>query len=341
MNLKTLIVFGLILMNFHSATLLASQGEVTNLLQKIEVKAIEQKSDRVFVVRDGKPLLSYKLSEVEQPIELMSAYKSIVALAIGRLLINEQLSSLDIPVHHFYPEWRQGRKAEITVRHLLNHTSGLQNVNNAGEEIYPSPDVIQLALAAELSDEPGAAARYNNKAVNLLAGVIMRASGMRMDKFLVQELFTPLEITEYKFYYDAAGNPHAMAGLELKASDVVKLGQLVADFGLWQGEPLVTQAYVEEMLGQSQPLRENLGLLWWRQSFFAPNGQTYWLYYAQGYLGQYIMVVPELKLIGVRQLRRPEHYNFSEVEFKEFKPLMIELAQVILASQSIKEVVHD
>lgn len=118
---------------------------LTQLLQTIKQQAIDYKSDVVLIMQGDATLLSYTSNDTKQPIELMSAYKSIVALAIGRLLFNGQLAALDEPVHRFYPEWRQGDKAKITVRHLLNHTSGLQNVKNAGEEIYSSPDVIQLA----------------------------------------------------------------------------------------------------------------------------------------------------------------------------------------------------
>src|SRR3546814_19063982 len=67
------------------------------------------------------------------------------------------------PVADFYPEWKQGQKQQITLRMLLNHSSGLQNARRADVEIYPAPDAIQLALAAELSSKPGTAASYNNK----------------------------------------------------------------------------------------------------------------------------------------------------------------------------------
>lgn len=300
--------------------------DVQSILMEIEQRSLDTHSDAVLILQGDTPLLSYTSTEVEQPIELMSAYKSIVALAIGRLLFNDQLSSLDEPVHTFYPEWKQGDKIKITVRHVLNHTSGLQNVMNAGEEIYPSPDVIRLALAAELSEPPGSKARYNNKAVNLLAGIIEKASGKRMDQFLITELFEPLGVEHYKFYYDAAGNPHAMAGLELKASDAAKFGLLVVNHGHWHGQALISRDYIEEMLAQSQPFIERLGLLWWRHEYNSSQGERKLLYYADGYLGQYIVVAPELNLVGVRQLKRTEQSHSNENSFKEFKELIARLA---------------
>jgi len=116
-----------------------------------------------------------------EPIQTMSVTKSVVGLVIGRLVTLGKLASIEEPVHALFPEWRQGRKKLITVRMLLEHTSGLQNVPMTVEEIYPSPDFVQLALAAELEAEPGTAFAYNNKAVNLLAGVVERADGRKLE----------------------------------------------------------------------------------------------------------------------------------------------------------------
>lgn len=298
------------------------------ILQEIKEQAIKTKSDAVLIMQGDQPLLSYFSTESEQPIELMSAYKSVVALAVGRLLFNGQLASLDEPVYRFYPEWKQGEKSKITVRHLLNHTSGLQNVNNAGEEIYPSPDVIRLALAAELSEQPGTVARYNNKAVNLLAGIIEKASGMRMDKFIITALFEPLSISRYTFYFDDAGNPHAMAGLELTASDAARFGLLIVNDGKWGDKELISKEYIEEMLAQSQPFDARMGLLWWRHSYTNADGETKLLYYADGYLGQYIVVIPEQKLVGVRQIKRTDNSNNAENAFRQFRELLAKLAVV-------------
>lgn len=310
-----------------------SAEPAVQLLQTIKQQAIDYKSDAVLIVQGDTTLLSYTSTDTEQPIELMSAYKSIVALAIGRLLFNGQLAALDEPVHRFYPEWRQGDKAKITVRHLLNHTSGLQNVKNAGEEIYPSPDVIQLALAADLSEVPGTVTSYNNKAVNLLAGVIEKASGVRMDRFIINELFVPLAIEQYQFYFDESGNPHAMAGLQLTASDAAKFGLLVARFGQWQDKRLISNSYIEDMLAQSQPAEPHLGLLWWRHEYLDQSGEPKWLYFADGYLGQYIVVVPDLELVGVRQIKRREDQINAGNNFREFKELIAQLALAISSAE--------
>ena len=364
-----------------------------------ELKAAAQRahSDAVIILLDGDLVAEWYFGEDRRPIEVMSVLKSIVGVGIGRLITIGKLESLDTPVHTFYPEWRQGRKQDITVRHLLNHTSGLQDIPNAGAEIYPSPNAVQLALAAELTEDPGTVFRYNNKATNLLAGIIERAYGQRMDQFFVKELFRAMEIDQYKWYYDQSGNPHAMAGLELHARDLAKFGSLVLDNGTWNGEQLVAADYMRELTAQSQPHYPAYGLLWWRlpeetryvldtarmdelraagvsqenlrilqplagKVFTARRERdaalegllgTEWrtivrqrylgnevdpvfrreygefvACYADGYLGQTLMVVPEYRLVAVRQVRGGPDYNRETDGFPAFKELVMRLVAV-------------
>lgn len=343
-------------------------------LAAIERAGRDSHSDALLVMRDGEVLLEHYADEGSGPIELMSATKSVVAVGIGRLLAQGHLESLDAPVSTWFPEWRQGRKADITVRMLLEHTSGLQNTPNAGAEIYPAPDVVQLALAAELVSDPGEKFAYNNKATNLLAGVFARASGQPMDEYVARHLFAPLGIEAGKWVRDEAGNPHAMAGLPLTARDAARIGRLLLDDGVApDGTRLLPEGFVEELFAPSAGW-EGVGLLWWRVpeweryaleggalAYLAANdvpgdfidamrplagrsfdsagdalraalGDDYaepWrehvlgpgldprnlfevekgpvvAWRADGYLGQYIVVIPEQRLVAVRQIRSRE-----------------------------------
>lgn len=184
---------------------------------------------------------------------------------------------------------------------------------------------------------PGTVTNYNNKAVNLLAGVIEKASGVRMDKFVIDELFVPLAIEQYQFYFDESGNPYAMEGLQLTASDAAKFGLLVARFGQWQDKRLISKSYIEDMLAQSQASDSRLGLLWWRHEYISQSGEPKLLYFADGYLGQYIVVVPELELVGVRQIKRQEDQVNVGNNLTEFRELMAQLAQVISSAEKSRQ----
>jgi CubicO group peptidase (beta-lactamase class C family) len=284
-------------------------------LEDLRRAAEAANSDAVVVYRDGELVAEWYFDKERGPIEAMSVVKSLVAVGIGRLVTLGKLE-LDQPVHTLFPEWKQGRKQHITVRHILTHTSGLQNEPNAGLEIYPAPDALQLALAAELSHDPGEHFAYNNKAVNLLSGIIERAYGERMDRFFERELFAQMGIDEAGWYYDRAGRPHAMAGIRLHARDLAKFGQLVLDRGTWNGERLVSEEFVDEMVAHVEGLPSSVAMLWWRR------GEA-WV--GDGYLGQYLVVVPRTRTVAVRQIRQSEHYNRETDGFRDFVRMVIEL----------------
>jgi CubicO group peptidase (beta-lactamase class C family) len=238
--------------------------------------AAENHSDALVVWQDGRLHTEVYFGLEPHKVEAMSVTKSVVNLAIGRLITTGKLTSIDTPVSDFYPEWKQGRKAAITVRHLLSHTSGLQTESPTSKEIYPAPDFVQLALAAELAADPGSAFLYNNKAVNLLAGIVAEADGRPLDDFLSQELFSPMGITDFTWSKDPKGNPHAMSGLQILPGDLAKLGQLVLDRGRWNGNVLISADWFAESLQPAQSFMPNSGLLWWlvpeRMSFVIDEG---------------------------------------------------------------------
>ena len=118
----------------------------------------------------------------------MSATKSIVSLAIGRLIDQGKIKSRHQLVSDFFLEWKQGRKRLITIRHLLNHTSGLDDKPTT-QEIYHSPDYVQFALVVEVAADPGSRFFDSNKATNLLAVVALRASDKPLDEYIKREIF--------------------------------------------------------------------------------------------------------------------------------------------------------
>jgi CubicO group peptidase (beta-lactamase class C family) len=235
-------------------------AKINSLLFKAEATH----SEAVIIFKDNKLVVEkyFGLGTLTKKIETMSCTKSIVGLAIACLLSDHLIENLDVPVCNFYPEWRQGAKKDITLRHLTNMTSGMQNNPNASIEIYPSRDFVQLALASELSSKPGQVWEYNNKAINLIAGVILKITGQRMDKYIAERLFKPLDIVDYNWQLDSVGNPHVMAGCQLMPNDFVKLGLLVCNNGLYNGKLIISKEHIAELFSPSK-LNPGYGLLWW------------------------------------------------------------------------------
>jgi CubicO group peptidase (beta-lactamase class C family) len=230
----------------------------------------------------------------------MSVTKSVASLAIGRMIQEGQLDSLDLKLSELFPEWRQGSKERITLRHLLTHSTGIQDVPNAGVEIEPAPDVVQLALAAELTEAPGETFRYNNKAANLLTAVVERLTGHDLEEYLERTVFADLGIVDPQWLRDAAGNPYGMAGLFLRARDLLKIGQLMNHRGEWHGKQVVPGSFIEEALTAQREDNARVGLLWWLLED-SPSG-----YQANGWLGQWLVGLPAVDAVAVRLVDRAD-----------------------------------
>ena len=96
--------------------------------------------------------------------------------------------------------------AEITLRHLLTHTSGLQDYENlvdeTSEQQVADEEVLQLvAPLAETYFAPGTKYRYSNTGFVLLALVVERVSGLPYADFLQQHIFQPLQMQTTTLYH--------------------------------------------------------------------------------------------------------------------------------------------
>jgi CubicO group peptidase (beta-lactamase class C family) len=313
----------LLLLTTHIANAETNASIDESALAALVERAGKLDTDALVVWHDGVPVLERWFDGKPRRFESMSVTKSVVSMAIGRLVETGRIRSLDEPVSTWYPEWRQGRKRSITLRHVLTHTSGLQNERLATAEIYGSPDFVQLALCAEVVDPPGQKFAYNNKATNLLAGLVQRISGKRLDVLLKEELFGPLKITDIGWTLDPAGNPHAMSGLQIRPADLAKLGQVMLDRGRWQGEPLLSAEWVEEATRPSEANAE-YGQLWWM--IRGPEGVIG--FRARGWQGQQLVVLEDQRLVVVR-MREPSRVNTIEEDQRYAFPELTELARAL------------
>lgn len=233
-----------------------------SILDSIVSECNRTNTNALLIYKEKKQVYENYFHKPIQKIDAMSATKSVVSIAVLLLLENAYIDSLEQPVYTIYPEWNQGNKKKITIQHLLEHTSGLQNVSNAGIEVEPSPNVIQLALSAELDDLPGSKFSYNNKACNLLAGIIEQTTNMKLDEFLDKHLFAPLGIKDYNWRKDSSGNPYAMAGLEILPADLAKIGLLLLNNGKWDTRQILSEKGVRTMIESSEK-NKKYGMQWW------------------------------------------------------------------------------
>jgi CubicO group peptidase (beta-lactamase class C family) len=185
------------------------------------------------------------------------------------------------------------RKREITVRHLLTMTSGLDcaegrwdidDIADRGESLVEGP------LAAPLATAPGASFAYNNGAAHVLAALVARRAGRPLRELAEERLFRPLGIAAYRWPADLEGNPIGYGMLELRPRDLLNVGQLYLD----GGRDVVPREYVDAATAAASaggpPEGTGYGYLWW-----VADGA----FFGGGFAGQYLYVAPSLELVAV------------------------------------------
>lgn len=121
------------------------------------------------------------------------------------LLIERGKIELDAPVSRYIPEFRGGWRDEITIRHLLTHTSGLRPDLDLSPPWSGYDTAIHMAIAEEPRQRPGFTFRYSDINFELLGEVVKRVSGDDLDVFAKREIFVPLGMTDSGFRRTGVG----------------------------------------------------------------------------------------------------------------------------------------
>lgn len=232
------------------------------ILDELIARCREVQVDSALVLHNDHIVLEYSSHSCWQPLDAQGMTGAITALAIGILIDEGQISSIDTPVYTYFPEWNQSNKARITIKDLLANTSGLYTEGTL-DEIHRAPNCVQQALCAEVLDVPGWCCRYNPKAINLLAAIVQKVSGQQVSQYLRWKLFEPMGSSLMGWLTDEQGNEYGMSHLIISAPDLVKIGKLIEQEGLWQGKQLISKKWIQMLSSPGQIFNPYMGLLWY------------------------------------------------------------------------------
>jgi CubicO group peptidase (beta-lactamase class C family) len=250
--------------------------------------------------------------------DMRSASKTITSTLVGLAVGEGRIEGSAAKALEYFPQYRRyanwdARKADITVRHLLTMSSGLDANDSdyqstAAEGRYQSqtaqPDWIKLALDAPMLENPGTQPLYGGANPMILGGILANVTEEPVEWFADRTLFGPLGIDSYKFFLDPTGVVYMGGGLWMRPRDMTKIGQMYLDGGTWQGKRILEEEWIAESwqeYGALRPIERNghqYGYLWWHH-VYEVGGRTIATLEARGNGGQYIFVAPSLDLVVV------------------------------------------
>lgn len=234
------------------------------------------------------------------PFHLRSITKNITSALTGIAIEENLIPSLDQGIKLYYPELISGDKEAITIRHLLNMSSGLTWDEDA-EVVdlleYVITDPITEVLSRPLDQTPGLRFNYNTVSPHIVSDIVSHVTGTSFRDYAQAKLFGPLAINDLIWDTDADGNVWGGTGIQMTARDLRKFGQLYLDNGNWNGLQIVPADWVAQSQDpQIETFDPTSGysLQWWTSSALDAD-----VYYGQGYGGQALMLVPEKDLIVI------------------------------------------
>lgn len=264
---------------------------------------------------------------------IYSHTKSYMATAAG-IAIEEGVLSLDDKLADFFPESvpenPDPRIFKITLRHLLTMSSGfglplLMNADRRNGTGFP--DYISYMMKRPFMYEPGERFDYST-ADSILAGrMIAKATGERLGEYLYRRVFSKLGQGWPQWENDPQGHPIGGGGMFMKLTDMMKLGQLYLNDGVWKNERILSSDWIKEatrkQIETPQNGEENLWLCGY--------GYQFWLspypgaYRADGAFGQITTVFPEKGLVIAVQC--PEYGDFEKVKNALHEKLFVPLCE--------------
>jgi len=272
----------------------------------------------LLVVKNGYLIAEDYFNEgsVNQKDRLQSVTKSFASSLVGIALENGYLSSVEQKMLDFFPEVADlitdPRKDQITILDLLQMRAGYPS-----EETDPAlwdgllsghypPLIEDFSLIAD----PGTEFNYSNLSSNWLGIIIDRATGMNLQAYAEENLFSPLGIEVGEWGTDAEGHNNGSGDLHLTPRDAAKFGLLYINDGEYKGDQLVPIDWVQDSLQRYSedinvtggfPANYGLsinnigyGYQWWSATVGEHRFDFAW-----GHGGQLIVLVDEFDMVIV------------------------------------------
>lgn len=241
----------------------------------------------------------------ERIVPSFSMAKSITSILIGCAIEDGFIQSVNDPIISYIPELRKSGFEKITIKHLLQMTSGIKYnesyVNPFGDaaSFYYGRNLRRSIGKMKVKRPPGEKFEYISGNSQLLGLILERSlKGKTVTQYLQDKLWRPLGME-----YDASwsmdkeknGLEKTFCCINARAIDFAKIGRLYLNKGNWHGNQIVSKNWVEE---STKIDKTNGSVPFYQYQWWLPSESGDFM--AIGILGQYIYVNPAKNLIIVR-----------------------------------------
>ncbi len=261
----------------------------------------------LLVSEDGALVLEryFNGARAATPANVKSASKSILSALVGRALVLGHIPSISTPIATYLPAEvaaaakADARKAGITIEHLLTMKMGLESTSgrNYGQWVR-SANWVRFALGRPMVADPGTSIEYSTGTSHILSAVITRATKQSTFQFAQTALARPLGFRLSPWPRDPQGIYFGGNDMLLTPRQMIAIGELYLNDGRIGDTRLFPDGWVAATATPRGRSRwgsdREYGYGWWTRSLAGTSS-----FYAWGYGGQFIFVVPARRLVIV------------------------------------------
>lgn len=246
-----------------------------------------------------------------------SIAKTVVAILVGIAIDEGKIGSIDDPVYKYIPEYKNGSRNKITIRHLLEMASGLSwtesgiNPFSDNAESYYGTDLDNLVMRQKVVTEPGKVFNYQGSNSILLSMILEKATGKTVSKYASEKLWKKLGMNSDAYWSldRKDGQEKSFCCLYAQAGDFAKIGKLLVHRGKYNGEQIIPRWFYTQMVKQNDLVTED-GFQNYAYGYhvWTYRGNADEVVYCRGILGQYIITIPDRNLVIIRlgMKRKPD-----------------------------------
>ena len=257
------------------------------------------------IIKDGVVIDTYYKDGYDSTsvLPLHSVTKSITSALVGIAIEEGKIPAVDAKLYDYFPEVlekQDTRWNDITLWHLLTHTSGIETTDSSiWGDWRASDDWTQYVLDLPIVSDPGTEFSYSTGNTHLLAAIVEKAAGETLSDYAQEHIFDPLGMESARIDTAPEGVGDGGNGGYMTVLDMARFGLMYLQGGMWQGKQIVPADWVQDSTAlqfDRSTGTADYGCQWWVRTF---RGHA--AYFAQGFAGQFIFVVPDLQLVITMQ----------------------------------------
>lgn len=271
----------------------------------------KSKTTSLIILRRDSVVYEWYSAEKERscPRILFSVSKSLTAM-LAAIAQEEGLLHFDQKVADFIPEFGLDKRRNITLRQLMNMTSGLDwkdsdSMAKLGRLYYNRNQQRFVVNNSKQKYESDTRYVYSSLSTQILGVCLEKAIGRNVAQYMQEKIWQPMEL-EHDAYMTLdskkENNSLTFCGFAVTARDLTRIGYMLLNNGIYKGRQVVPKWFVEDVKQRNEDLSGYVYTYGFQRfGYEDKHYKSNQRFVAIGYKGQYLFVSPEHEMVIVRK----------------------------------------